>query len=125
MLIVTTESIPGHEIAEVIGEVMGVTARSNNPFLEGIKQLNGAANPRRTPTLLRWRQEAIAELATEATRRGADAVIGMKFDNRPITAHWTEICAYGTAVRLVAPKAIVRQRREAAVRPRGALPAGS
>ena len=42
-------------------------------------------------------------MAAEALRRGADAVIGMKFDNRPITDSWTEICAYGTAVRLVRP----------------------
>ena len=100
MLIVTTESIPGRQIGAVIGEVMGVTARSNNPYTEGLKQLNGDANPRRAPALLRWRQEAITEMAAEARRRGADAIIGMKFDTRQITGSWTEICAYGTAVRL-------------------------
>ena len=91
MLIVTTETIPGRTIRSVIGEVMGVTARSNNPFTEGLKQLNGEANPNRTPALLRWRQEAISEMAAEAGRRGADAIIGMKFDNRQITGSWTEI----------------------------------
>jgi uncharacterized protein YbjQ (UPF0145 family) len=101
MIIVTTETIPGRQIGSVIGEVIGVTARSNNPFMEGLKQLNGEANPRRTPALLKWRQEAINEMATAAMRRGADAIIGMKFDNRQITGSWTEICAYGTAVRLV------------------------
>jgi uncharacterized protein YbjQ (UPF0145 family) len=100
MLIVTTDTIPGHRVASVIGEVIGVTARSNNPFTEGLKQLNGDANPDRTPSLVRWRREAVMEMAAEARRLGADAVIAMKFDNRQITPVWTEICAYGTAVRL-------------------------
>jgi uncharacterized protein YbjQ (UPF0145 family) len=117
MLIVTTESIPGRHIGAVIGEVMGVTARSHNPFAEGLKQLNGDANPRRATALLKWRQEAITEMAAEATRRGADAVIGMKFDNRQITGAWTEICAYGTAVRLVrSPVANAGPARPANVR---------
>jgi uncharacterized protein YbjQ (UPF0145 family) len=33
-----------------------------------------------------------------ASRRGANAIIGMRFDNRDVTPPWREICAYGTAV---------------------------
>jgi hypothetical protein len=33
-----------------------------------------------------------------AYRRGANAVVGMRFDHRSISESWTEICAYGTAV---------------------------
>lgn len=100
MLIVTTESVPGREIHTVIGEVIGVTARQNNPFTEGLRQLNGMSVSEKAPALLRWRWDAISEMAKEAARLGADAIVGMKFDNRHITEAWSEICAYGTAVRL-------------------------
>ena len=43
MLIVTTESIPGRNIRFVIGEVIGVTARMNNAFTEGVRHLDGRA----------------------------------------------------------------------------------
>jgi len=99
MLIVTTESIPGHGISAVIGEVIGVTARPTNPFTEGLKHLDGVKRPS-GPALLKWRREAISQMIAEAQKVGADAVIGMKFDNRQVTEAWSEICAYGTAVRL-------------------------
>ena len=102
MMVVTTESIPGRSISHVIGEVMGVTARAANAYTEGIKVLSGPAQPP-MPSLVRWRRDAIREMIDEATRLGADAVIGMKFDTRQITSSWSEICAYGTAVRLSGP----------------------
>ncbi len=100
MLIVTTESIPGRHIRFVIGEVIGVTARMNNAFTEGLRHLDGVSEPNRSQGLLKWRWEAISEMVNEAVRLGADAIIGMKFDNRTITPTWSEICAYGTAVKL-------------------------
>ncbi len=99
MIVVTTETIPGRTIYQVIGEVMGVTVRAANAFTEGIKVLSGPARPP-MPSLVRWRRDAIREMIAEATRLGADAIIGMKFDTRQITSAWSEICAYGTAVRL-------------------------
>ena len=106
MLIVTTEEIPGRTIDTVIGEVVGLTARTLNPFSEGIKRVDGLATKEMIPSLLRWRRDAIANLAAEAELLGADAVVGMKFDNRILSSAWTEICSYGTAVLLV--PAVVR-----------------
>jgi uncharacterized protein YbjQ (UPF0145 family) len=102
MLIVTTDTISGRSIDTVIGEVVGLTARTLNPFAEGIKRVDGLSAAREIiPSLLRWRRDAIANLAAEAELLGADAVVGMKFDSRILSSAWTEICAYGTAVRLV------------------------
>jgi uncharacterized protein YbjQ (UPF0145 family) len=101
MLIVTTDEVPGRRIDTVIGEVVGLTARTLNPFSEGIKRVDGFPTKEMVPSLLRWRRDAIANLAAEAEMLGADAVIGMKFDNRILSSAWTEICAYGTAVLLV------------------------
>jgi uncharacterized protein YbjQ (UPF0145 family) len=102
MIVVTTETIPGKQIYCVIGEVIGITARGANPFTEGLKHLNGVSKPA-MPSLIRWRRDAINEMISEATKLGADAIIGMKFDTRQITTSWSEICAYGTAVRLSDP----------------------
>jgi uncharacterized protein YbjQ (UPF0145 family) len=101
MLVVTTDSLPGYEVRHVIGEVLGVIARSRNPFIEGIKVMTGGVNPNTPIVLTRWRQEAIGRLVAQAEERGANAVIGMRFDNRDVGDYWTEICAYGTAVLVV------------------------
>jgi uncharacterized protein YbjQ (UPF0145 family) len=102
MLVVTTESIPGYEVRAVIGEVVGVTARSFNPYIEGVKSLNGKLNPQLLRLLAQIRQEAVAHMIAAAEQRGANAVLGMRFDNRDVTPPWREICAYGTAVLVVA-----------------------
>ncbi len=100
MLIVTTESVPGYRVVELLGQVFGLTARTHNPYNEGVKALTGALNPQMSRALGHWREEAINEMAKAARRRGANAVIGMRFDNREISSAWAEICAYGTAVRV-------------------------
>ena len=39
-------------------------------------------------------------MVAEAESRGANAVIAMRFDTSELGTSWTEICAYGTAVRV-------------------------
>ncbi|MGG7380232.1 YbjQ family protein [Escherichia coli] len=36
----------------------------------------------------------------EAEGKGANAIIAMRFDTSELGTGWTEICAYGTAVRV-------------------------
>jgi uncharacterized protein YbjQ (UPF0145 family) len=102
VLIVTTETIPGYTVRKVIGEIHGVRAREGNVYAEGlISARSGTPNPRRDAVLSHSRDEAIAVLGRLAAARGANAVIGMRFDHRDFTGAWTEICAYGTAVYVV------------------------
>lgn len=101
MLVVTTESIPGYRVHAVIGQVLGVTARTFNPFIEGVKSLNGKTNPQLLRLLSQIRQEAISYMTAAAELRGANAILAMRFDNRDVTPPWREVCAYGTAVQLV------------------------
>jgi uncharacterized protein YbjQ (UPF0145 family) len=104
--VVTTEGIPGYEVRAVIGEVVGVTARSFNPFVEGVKSLNGRLNPQLQRLLAQIREDAVNHMAESAEARGANAVIGMRFDHRGVTNAWNEVCAYGTAVLAVPVAAI-------------------
>ena len=39
-------------------------------------------------------------LVDEANARGADAVLAFRFDTSELGSTWTEICAYGTAVKV-------------------------
>ena len=105
MLAVTIDSLPGYEIKKVIGEVMGTSARARNTYSEGVKTLSGAVNPNMQRALTRWREDAVVKMLEQAYQRGANAVVGMRFDNREISNSWTEICAYGTAVFVVATQA--------------------
>jgi len=96
---VTTECVPGYRVLTVIGEVVGVTARTHNPYNEGVSALSGGLKPKQIAQRLgHWREDAIAEMIVAAREKGGNAVIGMRFDNREVTSGWAEICAYGTAV---------------------------
>jgi uncharacterized protein YbjQ (UPF0145 family) len=39
-------------------------------------------------------------MVEEAAAKGADAVIAFRFDTSEMGGNWTEICAYGTAVKI-------------------------
>ena len=102
MLITTGNDLPGYEITEVIGEVFGLTVRARHLGSQigaGFKSLVGGELRGMTTMLAEGRQQAIARLVDEATARAGDAIIAMRFDTSELGSTWTEICAYGTAVR--------------------------
>jgi uncharacterized protein YbjQ (UPF0145 family) len=103
MLIATTNDVPGHEVEEVLGEVFGLTVRSRNLGSQigaGLKSIIGGELGGMTKMLAQGRQEAIQRLVAEAETKGANAILAMRFDTSELGSTWTEICAYGTAVRL-------------------------
>jgi uncharacterized protein YbjQ (UPF0145 family) len=103
MLIATTNEIAGHEIEEVYGEVFGLTVRSRNAFSQigaGFKSMLGGELKGMTQALADSRQQVIDRMVEEAESKGANAIVGMRFDTSEMGDTWTEICAYGTAVRV-------------------------
>jgi uncharacterized protein YbjQ (UPF0145 family) len=46
------------------------------------------------------RQQVMERMIEEAEGKGANAIIAMRFDTSEMGGQWTEICAYGTAVRV-------------------------
>jgi uncharacterized protein YbjQ (UPF0145 family) len=102
MLISTMNDIPGYEITEVMGEVFGLTVRSRNIGSQmgaGFKALVGGELKGMTKNLVNSRQEVLQRMVEEAQAKGADAVLAMRFDTSEMGGNWTEICAYGTAVK--------------------------
>lgn len=104
MSLSTMNDLPGHEIEEVMGEVFGLTVRSRHAgsvIGAAFESLAGGELEGMTKALTESRQEAQQRLVDEATRAGDDAVLAVRFDASEIGTGWPEICAYGTAVRLV------------------------
>jgi len=98
VLVTTTESLPGYRLSSVLGEVLGVIACSRNPFSAGLRSPDGGSGTEMSQILIQTRGRAIAQMIQAAESRGANAIIGMRFDHRDITSQWIELCAYGTAV---------------------------
>ena len=104
MLITTMNDVPGHAVEEVYGEVFGLTVRSRNIGSQmgaGLKSVFGGELRGMTKALADSRAEVIQRMVEEAEAKGANAVLAMRFDTSEMGGTWTEICAYGTAVRIV------------------------
>jgi uncharacterized protein YbjQ (UPF0145 family) len=102
VVISTMNDLPGYEIEEVFGEVFGLTVRSRNLGSQigaTLKSLVGGELKGMTKMLADGRQHATERLVEEAEAKGANAVIAFRFDTSELGSTWTEICAYGTAVR--------------------------
>ena len=96
--VVTMETVPGRDISGVIGDVVGVVARTRElrPDLRGGNPVDGYA-----VMLTDSRQDAVARMVEMAMGAGADAIVGLRFDCSEITQSLSEVAAYGTAVTLV------------------------
>jgi uncharacterized protein YbjQ (UPF0145 family) len=102
VIITTMNDLPGYQIEEVLGEVFGLTVRSRNLGSQlgaSLKSLVGGELKGMTKMLAQGRLHAQQRLVEEAESKGANAVIAFRFDTSELGATWTEICAYGTAVR--------------------------
>ena len=102
MLISTMNDVPGYEIEEVFGEVFGLTVRSRNVGSQigaTLKSLRGGELKGMTKMLAEGREHATQRLIEEAEGKGANAIVAFRFDTSELGTTWTEICAYGTAVR--------------------------
>ncbi len=103
MLISTMNDVPGHEVEEVFGEVFGLTVRSRNVGSQlgaFFKSLRGGELKGMTKVLASSRRQGIERMVEEAEALGANAILAMRFDASELGGTWTEICAYGTAVKI-------------------------
>ena len=104
VLLTTTESLPGYRIERVFGPVLGVAARARSAYVEGLRSMHdghSVSDEERRELFTAGRIEAVRRMLNEAAGFGANAVVAMRFDHRPVTDMWNEICAYGTAVWVV------------------------
>ncbi len=103
MLISTMNDLPGYEVTDVLGEVFGLMVRSRNVGAQlgaALKSLAGGELKGMTKNLADSRIEAQSRMVTTAEEKGADAILAMRFDTSEMGVNWTEVCAYGTAVKI-------------------------
>jgi uncharacterized protein YbjQ (UPF0145 family) len=103
MIVTTMNDIPGYSVDEVFGEVFGLTVRSRNfgsNLGAGLKSIVGGELKGLTKALIDSRQQVMERMTEEAETKGANAIIAMRYDTSEMGGQWTEICAYGTAVKV-------------------------
>ena len=101
MLIVTIETVPGRSF-EALGFVKGSVVHSKNlgkDIMSQFKGLVGGEMVAYTEMLNEARQIAVGRMVEDAEKKGADAVVGLRFSSAAITAGAAEVMAFGTAVR--------------------------
>ena len=88
IIVSTTETVAGRDIAEVLGVVVGVAYSSwSGSYSHGYSEKS--------------RISALNRLKTNALEIGADAVVGIRFDSVAFDFNdQGEYTAYGTAVKL-------------------------
>jgi uncharacterized protein YbjQ (UPF0145 family) len=105
MIITTTPSIEGRRIVDYKGVVTGEAILGANIFrdlLGGIRDIVGGRAGAYEKSLREARETALAELAAEAKRLGADAIVGVDLDYEVIGEQGSMmmVSASGTAVVL-------------------------
>lgn len=103
ILVSTMNDVPGYEITEVLGEVFGLVVRSRNIFFNITAALRGVVGgevPEYSDLLVESRNHAIDRLRRAAAERGGNAIIAMRFDASEMGGVFTEVVAYGTAIKI-------------------------
>lgn len=118
MYIVTTETIPGHEIVEALGIARGNTVQARNvgrDVTQALRNLTGGELKAYSTLLTKARNEALLRLEEDAHYMGADAVVNVRLETSQVTDGGSEVIAYGTAVKLKHPPQVDRQNGGAGV----------
>lgn len=103
MILSSTDSVPGREIASVIGLVRGNTVRAahvKHDVTAWMKNLVGGEIHEYTKLMAEAREQALDRMSAEARAIGADAVVGVHFVTCEIAEGAAEFLVYGTAVKL-------------------------
>lgn len=103
MIVTTTPEIQGRTIAEYRGIVTGEAIMGANivrDLFASVTDIIGGRSAAYENELVRARRIALDEMAEQASRLGADAVVGVDLDYEVIREGMLMVTASGTAVRL-------------------------
>ena len=101
MILVNTETVHGYDIVAVKGLAQGNTIRAKHVGRDigaGLKSLVGGELTAYTELLSEAREEATRRMVADATARGANAVVNVRYTTSTIAGGAAELYAYGTAV---------------------------
>src|SRR5512144_3363296 len=100
MLATTTFEIPGHRVIRFIGVVRGITVRTRSfpmTIVGALRTLFGGRAGIFATLCESAREEAFQLMLAHAREKGANAVVGIRYDTGPMVGA-AEVLCYGTAV---------------------------
>lgn len=105
MLVSTTNSIDGYQVANYLGVVAGENVAGINALKDlgaGLRNVFGGRSVGYEEELVRARESAREEMEQRAAQLGANAVVGFNYTLESVgQGGMLMIMAYGTAVQLV------------------------
>ena len=103
MIVTTSGQIEGKKVAKTIGLVKGSTIRARHlgkDIMAGLRGMVGGEISEYTKMMAEAREEAIKRMIENAEKKGANAVVSMRFGTSMIMQNAAEVLAYGTGVVL-------------------------
>jgi len=103
MIVVTTPTVAGSEVTEVLGLVRGSSVRTKHlgkDLIAGLRNMAGGEIYEYTKMLAQAREQSIDRMIEEAQLLNADAVVTVRFQTSMVMKGAAEMLCYGTAVRL-------------------------
>lgn len=103
MIVTTTEYIPGYEVVEILGIVIGNTVKARHvgkDIMASLRSLVGGEIKEYTEMLSEARKVALNRMIEKAKELGADAIINVRLTTSETMEGVAELIAYGTAVKL-------------------------
>ncbi len=103
MIITTSDQVEGKTITKTIGLVKGSTIRARHlgkDIMAGLRGMVGGEISEYTKMMAEAREEALQRMVEDAEKKGASAVVSMRFSTSMIMQNAAEVLAYGTGVVL-------------------------
>ena len=101
MIVTTSDQVQGKKITKTIGLVRGSTIRARHvgrDIMAWLRSLVGGEIVDYTKMMAEAREQAIQRMVEDAEKKGANAVVSMRFATSMIMTNASEILAYGTGV---------------------------
>ncbi|MEM8885015.1 MAG: YbjQ family protein [Planctomycetota bacterium] len=103
MILATIHDLPDRPTVEVLGVARGTSIRARHAgknLLAWLRSLVGGEIGEMTKVIAEAREQATDRMIEDASRMGADAILGIRFTSAEVMSNAAEILVYGTAVRL-------------------------
>jgi uncharacterized protein YbjQ (UPF0145 family) len=103
IIVTTTFDVPGYHVVRWLGIVRGITVRTRGVggrLLAGVRSIVGGRVEAYVSMCEVARAEALEFMLQHAQEKGANAVLGTRYDATEVDQGMTEVLAYGTAVYL-------------------------
>ena len=103
MILVTSESVAGHQVVRSFGLVRGSSIRARHlgkDIMASLRNLAGGELYEYTKLMAEAREQAVDRMVTDAESLGANGIVAIRFQSAEVSRGAAEMLCYGTAVEL-------------------------